>query len=310
MIQILTTTAPASPPSAVRRLDFQKIETCHLPLVAHYLQLTDSRTCDYTIGGIYLWVGFFGYELCEADGILLIRGRQENNLAIPAFSLPLGPEESVARAVRLLASLHHPLRFSAIPEDRLHLFAEVGCSKVEELGPDWSDYIYSIDSFATLGGNAMKRKRNHVNRFLADNAGFRFTDIDPAQCMGLLARLGHDGSRMGAAEYGAVEGLLARWDAFGPYMTGRMLTDNSGRVVAFTVGEIKGDTLHTHVEKADHNVSGAGETVAHLFCKEMKELCPALAIVNRQDCAGDSGLRLSKESWRPLRLLPKFNVTY
>lgn len=307
MIQILTATKS---PSAVDSLDFKPVEIRHLPLLAHYLMLTDSRTCDYTIGGICLWTDLFRYELCEADGILLIRGRQENNTALSAFSLPLGPEGNVARAVRLLASHHHPLRFSAIPEDRLHLFAEVGCTTVEELGPDWSDYIYRIESFVTLAGSAMKRKRNHVNRFISDNAGFRFISIDPEACLSLLHSLGHDGSPMGAAEYAAVERMLTLWPAFEPYMVGRMLCDDLGRTVAFSIGEIKGDTLHVHIEKADHEVSGAGEAVAHLFCKEMKELSPSLTLVNRQDCAGDSGLRLSKESWRPLRLLPKFNVTY
>lgn len=294
----------------LQALDFRPVTTADLPLVAHYLAQTDSRTCDYTIGGIYLWIDVFNYEISEADDILLIRGRQENDLTLPAFSLPLGPEESVGHAVRLLAEHHHPLRFSAIPEDRLHLFAEVGCTHVSELGPDWSDYIYSMDSMATLAGNAMKRKRNHVNRFMTDNPSYRFVELDPERCRTLLASVGHDGSMLGSAEFAAVDNMLADWDSFRPYLHGRMLLDESGRTVAFTVCEVKDDTLHVHIEKADHSVSGSGETVAHLLCKEMKSLYPQLTYVNRQDNAGDEGLRTAKESWRPLRLLPKYNVTY
>ena len=292
------------------KLDFRPVATADLPLVASYLARTDSRTCDYTIGGIYLWADVFAYEICEADGILLIRGRQENDLSLTAFSLPLGPEDDLPRAVKLLAEHNHPLRFSAIPEDRLHLFAEVGCTHVEELGPAWSDYIYSIDAFATLAGNAMKKKRNHVNRFMADNPEYSFAELDPARCMRLLDAVGHDGSPMGAAEWTAVARLLRQWDEFAPYMTGRMLLTADGRVAAFTVAEIKGDTLHVHVEKADHNIPGSGETVAHLLCREMLETDPGLIYVNRQDNAGDDGLRRAKESWRPSRLLPKYNVTY
>lgn len=308
MKTVFTTT---SPEIELKQLDFCRLTPELLPVVSRYLALTDSRTCDYTIGGLYLWADYFGYEVAVADeDMLIIRGRQENDLSKPAFSLPLGPERNVGRAVELLAALNHPLRFSAIPEDRLHLFAEVGCTHVSELGEDWSDYIYNIESFATLGGNAMKKKRNHVNRFLADNPTARLITLDTARCVELLEQVGHDGSPMGQAEWRAVKELLERWDSFAPWLEGRMLLADDDTVAAFTVGEVKGDTLHVHIEKADHRISGAGEAVAHLYCKEMLAKYPQLRHANRQDNAGDEGLRQAKESWHPERLLPKFNVTY
>jgi len=42
----------------------------------------------------------------------------------------------------------------------------------------------------------------------------------------------------------------------------------------------------------------------------MLETYSRLVYVNRQDDAGDPGLRAAKESWRPVMMLPKFNVTY
>lgn len=307
----MKTTFTTTPEIEIKQLDFRRLSTELLPVVSHYLSLTDSRTCDYTIGGLYLWADYFGYEVAVADeDMLIIRGRQENDLSKPAFSLPLGPERNVRKAVELLAALNHPLRFSAIPEDRLHLFAEVGCTHVSELGPDWSDYIYGIESFASLGGNAMKKKRNHVNRFLADNPSAKMLPLEPGSCIELLETVGHDNTSMGIAEWKAVRELLENWTAFEPYFEGRMLKADNGDVVAFTVGEVKGDTLHVHIEKADHRVSGSGETVAHLYCEEMLKAYPQLQHVNRQDNAGDEGLRQAKESWHPERLLPKFNVTY
>ena len=67
-----------------------------------------------------------------------------------------GPDENtLPRAVELLRDCGSPLRFSAIPEDRLHLFAATAPRSVQDLGRDWSDYIYPISALATLSGNRL-----------------------------------------------------------------------------------------------------------------------------------------------------------
>lgn len=65
------------------------------------------------------------------------------------------------------------------------------------------------------------------------------------------------------------------------------------------------DTLHVHVEKADHTIPGSGETIAHLFAADRLRHNPSLTIINRQDDAGSPALQAAKLSWHPLRLLPK-----
>lgn len=291
-------------------LHFRPITPADYSRLAHYLELTDSRTCDYTLGGIVLWADYFDYQIAEADDTLYIRGRREDNLLIPAYSLPLGGNNFDNALRHLAANAKSPVWFSAIPEDRLHLFADFGTT-VQPLGAEWSDYLYDINAFATLSGNAMKKKRNHVNRFRADNPDARLEEMTAENarlCLRLLAELGNDGSPTGRAEQLAVGRMLIHWADFAPYFRGAVLKSATGEVLAFTVGEIKHDTLHVHVEKINHSVPGAGETIAHLFAARMKELYPRLAYSNRQDDAGDPGLRAAKESWRPLRLLPKFNL--
>lgn len=78
----------------------------------------------------------------------------------------------------------------------------------------------------------------------------------------------------------------------------------------FTAAEIIGDTLIIHIEKMDHEVAGAGETINKLFAAEMLHRHPQLRYINREDDAGDPGLRYAKESYHPLRLLRKFNVRF
>ena len=65
-----------------------------------------------------------------------------------------------------------------------------------------------------------------------------------------------------------------------------------------------------HIEKMNHEVAGAGETINKLFAAEMLHRHPGLRYINREDDAGDPGLRYAKESYHPLRLLRKFNVRF
>lgn len=296
-----------------RPLAFRQITAADFSRLAHYIELTDSRTCDYTLGGIVLWADYFDYQLAEADEMLFIRGGREDNLGVTAFSLPLGSgdfNEAVDRLRDYCRDRDINLWFSAIPEDRLHLFAPYGV-KVRPLGEQWSDYLYDMASFATLEGSAMKKKRNHVNRFKADNPEARAEEMTSANarlCLQLLARIGNDGSPTGRAEHLAVARMLLHWPDYAPFFRGLVLKDASGAVIGFTVGEVKSDTLHVHVEKSDHSVAGANETLAHLFAEHIHGLFPRVEYINRQDDAGDPGLRAAKESWHPLRLLPKFNV--
>lgn len=91
---------------------------------------------------------------------------------------------------------------------------------------------------------------------------------------------------------------------------GAVLRGNGGKVVAFTVAEIIGDTLIVHIEKMNHDVSGAGESINKLFAAEMLMRYPDLKYINREDDAGDPGLRKAKQSYHPATMLRKFNVTF
>jgi len=91
---------------------------------------------------------------------------------------------------------------------------------------------------------------------------------------------------------------------------GAVLRGEDGAVVALTAAEVIGNTLIIHIEKMNHDVAGAGETINKLFAAEMLRRHPQLKYINREDDAGDPGLRYAKESYHPLRLLHKFNVAF
>lgn len=268
-----------------------------------------------------MWIDYFNYRYCIVNDTLFIQGVDEDNMDLTAYSLPLGAlplADSIAILKRHCEATGRQLRFSAIPEDMLHLFVETGPTAIEELH-NWSDYLYDAASLSSLAGNQLKKKRNHVNRFLADNPDAKFRPLsmhDIDECKALLTRLADadnpaDISVTASVERTQVFEVLNAWgDTYRHYMRGACLHDNTGALVAFTVGEVIGDTLFVHIEKMDHTIPGAGETINKMFAHFITSMYPQVKYINREEDVGDEGLRAAKQSYHPVRLLPKFNVIF
>lgn len=294
--------------------EFRTITLADLPLINQLLQHSTTRTCDYTVGGIFMWVDCFSYQYCVYDDTLFIKGFSENRPGETAFSLPIG-KLPLHRAVGLLrrycSSLDIPLVFSAIPEDKVSaVTAETG-GNIEPLD-GWSDYLYDARALASLSGKALSKKRNHVNRFMTDNPAYGFEPLTPDLVPEVLLFFA---GQTTAEEADSAMALYERHECvrvlrnFSCYpFEGAVLRGQSGEIVAFTVGEIIGDTLYVHIEKMNHEIPGAGETVNRLFAAEMLNRHPLIRYINREEDMGYPGLRKAKESYRPAMLINKYNV--
>lgn len=296
-------------------LEFRPITREDIPLINSLLQSTYSRTCDYTIGGIMMWVEYFGYEFCVADGTLFIKGRTENNRSETAFMLPIGALPTGEAVERILGYCRQrglsPV-FSAVPEDRIDVLLDVVPGADIEPLDDWADYIYDIKALATLSGKHLSKKRNHFNQFVSSNPGWRFETLtrdSMPQVLRFFSDLDEAGKdELALYEYGECRRVLENYSDY-PF-EGAILRGTDSRIAAFAVGEVVGDTLFVHIEKIDHTVDGAGAAVCRLFAAYMLARHPALRYVNREEDCGDPGLRTAKEQYHPLARLRKFNVRF
>ena len=75
----------------------------------------------------------------------------------------------------------------------------------------------------------------------------------------------------------------------------------------FSLGEIVGDTLFTHIEKADRDYEGCYQMLVAQFAQHFVR--DGVHFINREDDTGDLGLRTSKLSYHPVALLEKYTVT-
>lgn len=292
-------------------LEFKQITLNDLPVIKSFLYNQTYRTCDFTIGGIYMWVSYFKYEYAIYKDTLFIKGVSEDNLSKVAFSLPLGAL-SLADSLEVLhtyCKYHHlPFLLSAVPEAMLEQIPLPHVSKPLE---DWFDYVYNIEDLAELKGKKYSKKRNHVNSFRASYPDYSYERIDESNLPDVLdfyqefCRLNEKGGAIFNQELSMTCDILKHYFYMG-FVGACMRVD--GKVVAFTMGEIIEDVLYVHIEKADRNLNGLYEMINMSFSKDMKETYPSLAYINREEDAGDPGLRKAKESYHPVMLLNKYNV--
>ncbi len=296
-------------------LRFKPLTLDDVSLVRSMLAFSGSRTCDFSIGGIYMWIDYFDYTYCIFNDTLFIKGVTEDDVTRPAFSLPVGKmglEESVGLLADFCDSKRMDLQFSAVPEDALPALRCLGSIREEQL-KDWSDYLYSAEALATLSGKKLSKKRNHVNRFMADNPDYTFKPLTAELIPDIkeffnATHLPLSKPAIADIEREQVKLVLNNLDRY-PF-EGAVLSTPTDGIVAFTIGEVLIDTLHVHIEKMNHEIPGAGETINKLFAEMMLSRHPEIIYINRQEDVGDPSLRYAKESYHPITLLNKYNVTF
>ncbi len=295
-------------------IEFKAVDIDSIPEILPILHKARSRTCDYTVAGLLMWSDYFKYEYAVLENTLFIKGTMEDNLSKPAFSMPIG-EMPLCRAVELIREYcreHNlPLNFSAVPEDCINDFYCLGPCQIEEL-TDWADYVYRADDLVNLSGNKYNKKRNHIHRFASEHPDYTFEPLSPLNINAVrdffmkMATEGDIDGSTASEERFQVFKVLENYERY-PF-EGAVLSTKKEGVVAFTIGEVIGDTLFVHIEKMSHNVNGAGETINRLFAEAMKQ-SHGIIYVNREEDVGDEGLRKAKMSYHPFMMLKKYNLS-
>ena len=138
---------------------------------------------------------------------------------------------------------------------------------------DDADYMYSVESFATLSGKKLHGKRNFCNRFEASH-DWHYEALSPAafdDCRSLLQSWDAEKDGGNAEENEAIERMFQYWDTLG------------------------GDTIDVHFEKALDDLPGAYPMIAREFARQLQRDFPEIRYLNREEDMGIPGLRKAKE---------------
>ncbi len=304
-------------PSENKILDFQPITKQVMPTLMRYLDMEKSRTCDFSYGGILMWVDLYKYEYAISADTLFIKGVSPLGDGSTAFSIPVG-DMPLSDAVRTLREYcldaKIPLVFSCVPEEKKDELLALQPREVTELDA-LGDYLYSAEALSTLAGKKLSKKRNHVNQFMAYYPDWRYERLQESH-IEEIRRITTQTIQQEAAQTDAAKMERYLSDKFiqaihegDENILGGVLKVNE-EIIAYTIGDIKDDTLYIHIEKAERRFNGSFEMINKCFAADMVASFPQLEYINREDDAGDQGLRFAKHSYYPTTILKKYNVIF
>ena len=295
-------------------LSFSPITHADMEKIFHFLEMESGRTTDFSYAGVLMWVDYFKYEYAILDDTLFIKGVVENDTDTPAFSLPIGkmPLKESLEKIRQYCRNHNisPV-LSAVPEYALEELDAAGISSINPL-EDWGDYLYDAKMLSTLTGKKMSKKRNHVNKFESLYPDSRLVPLDVSnvdRAIDFMSIIDEEGDKaaMAIEERRMTRNLLDLIKEGDIRLEGAILTVGD-QVAAFTIGDVKNDTLFVHVEKASRAFEGSYEKINKEFAALMCARHPEIQYINREDDSGDEGLRKAKQSYHPVEILKKYNI--
>jgi hypothetical protein len=286
---------------------FSPLELEHrLPLQAA-LQTHPPDISELTFTNLYAWREWYGFELAawpNSDAFLLRATRPEGQ----AYFYPLSTQPAPPIMLELKAAMPQ-IRFIRVPQSILSELGDLTGWQITEDASN-ADYLYAYEDLRLLAGRKYDGKRNHIKRFSAEHP-FTYQPLAP----GLIQKLlDFEAFWCEARECGetpsldherrAIHAMLEHWQAFG-LLGGALVTED--KIVAIILAEpLNPTTLVIHILKALPDFPGAIPTLLQHFLEIHRG---KFQWVNMEQDLGIEGLRRSKQSYHPARMVRKYNLT-
>lgn len=287
------------------------------------LGYSDNRATEYNFTVLYIWRDIMNSRVCRVDDFLIVKFHPHGASA-PMYLFPAGRgtdlqlKQVIVQCMEDAVADGYPFRMASVQKEQKEVLESLFPDKfLFEPSRNSYDYIYSAEDLTFLRGKKFQSKRNFISRFRR-NEGWSYEVVGKEnldECMEMSLKwcakygCGKDPSMQG--EHCSVKNALDNFHEL--ELQGGLLRLN-GEVVAFTIAEkTNSDTLLVHIEKAYADIVGAYPAIANEFLRSsvvVDQAAGELSVryINREDDAGDEGLREAKMQYHPLFLLEKYSV--
>ena len=304
-------------------MEFKEITLQDKDWMRQLLGYSDNQATEFNFTVLYIWRDIMRSKVCRVGDWLVVRFFPKGAPA-PMYLFPQGRGTVEELKGVLEACMEdarqngYPFLMASVQNNQKEILENLFPDRFEfEPNRDYFDYIYSAEDLTFLKGKKYQSKRNFVSRFKKQE-GWSYEPLGKnnlKECavmsISWCAKYGCGKDPSMASESCSVKNALQNFEELG--LTGGLLRLD-GEVVAFTIAEkTNSDTLLVHIEKAYGDIVGAYPTIANEFLRNsiiVDEQTGELSVkyINREDDAGDLGLREAKMQYHPLFLLEKYSV--
>lgn len=293
-------------------LDFHKINLKDKELFDKYFRQRRYEGSESTFTNMYMWQECYNIRWTLIDGFLCFKAKIDDvDYVLPPYG---ATDQGIDRAINTLmeyfAAHNLPFAMRAVTPEMKETIEQLFPGKftfTEE--SDVSDYVYLAENLINLAGRKYHRKRNHIKRFKKEHPNYRFAPLTKDLINPCIANLKEWCRQKGCEDDESLlcerDAIIAAFDAFDylDYVGGVILVD--GNVEAFTFGDqLNEDTVLIHVEKAS-DMNGIYQVINQEY---LKHYWGHMKYVNREEDLGIEGLRKSKQSYYPVKMVVKYKA--
>jgi hypothetical protein len=261
-----------------------------------------------------MWRKIYAIEWTVEDDVLWVKASWEGNtFMLPPFAPSMAPVgRTIDKVIAYFALNGWPFEIRGMENDIKSWFEELKPGYFNyENDRDNYDYIYNSQDLIELAGRKYHSKKNHVNSFRKHYADYQYlpltTEWTDKCIVNIIEWCRKRGCTKGDSldcEKNAIIEALTHFTTLG-FQGGLITLDD--KVEAFTFGEaINNDTAVIHVEKGNPDIKGIYAVINQEFCRENWQ---QFTYINREEDMGIEGLRKAKESYQPVKMIEKLNVT-
>ena len=271
-----------------------------------------NEASEYTFTNLYIWQKLENIAWMAGEDYMLLRIWPKGVLH---YLMAIAPEdkqeEALEAAIATAREEDSPFVMQSLPAWYCDMLRERMPGRFHfEREVRLDDYIYATDDLVHLRGKKYQAKRNHINKFMhVYGRRYSYVPYEPEMadaCMEVYDRWleVHEETGELLAERESVKRALYHAEELG-VVGGVILVD--GMPEAFSIGEqMTGDTAVIHIEKVNPRIPELFSLINREFAAFAFEHLPW---INREEDMGNEGLRRSKLSYHPTRMVKKYRAT-
>lgn len=296
---------------------FQELTIDSKKIVDPYFKIDYHENAHLNFTNLFMWRKPFNIMWCIEDDILFFKATYDNEtFALQPICAPERLFEAMDRLLEYFQQEDIPFAMTGVEESVVERLKDYPNAQLEfSSNRDEYDYVYNAEDLIKLSGRRFHSKKNHLNSFRKNYPSAEYVAIDANNdSLITLCKITVNGwykKRLAltpddpfiGTERDAIIEILNNFGQLN-LKGGAIISVN--KVMAFTFGEMLNmDTAVIHVEKADPDVNGAYTAINQAF---VADAWADVTYINREEDMGIEGLRKAKESYRPVKMVKKFNV--
>lgn len=276
-----------------------------LPLIKSYSSYIETLSYFYKPSFVHLWKDHNDIYIYEGTFGLYIYMKAFNAFLLP-WSANMYEALDELRQIAKAEELDQ-LVIKSIPDKYLHFFHDDRYDLFRNR--DLDEYIYLQEKLIGLSGRQLQSKRNHISQFMKSYPECKVVAMEKKDSEKILEmtkawidNMPDEFKKDLQDEYVTLERAFQFWDEF--EFSGAILKDDE-KIVAYSIGENQNNEVVVHYEKADTSYHGAYSMINKEY---QQNFAPHKLFVNRMEDAGVEGLRKAKESYKPIRMVQKWEA--